>query len=324
MISILMPMYNAAPFLAECLDSIIAQSYKNWELIIVDDFSIDSSRDIVLTYQSKDKRIILLKNDVKGIQPALRLAFKHASGQLITRMDSDDLMTPNKLLWMIDAWKKAGKGSIVTGNVSYFSMTNLGNGYQSYADWLNQLGNDRFSEIYKECVIPSSCWLIHRDDLIQCGSFESDIYPEDYHLCFQFYKNTFKVIHLSKTLHKWRDHSDRTSRNDPRYADNSFLELKIHFFLQIDYQVNHPLILWGAGKKGKRIAHLLHKNDIPFEWISNNPKKIGQMIHHSIIKNTNQISFDNAVILVGFYCEKDDRLMVNRLSATAKNIFFFN
>ena len=83
---------------------------------------------------------------------------------------------------------------MATGLVKYFSETTLGDGYQKYEQWLNQLTleNRNFEDIYKECVIPSPAWMCHRDDLDNCGGFAQQQYPEDYDLCFRFYKNKLK------------------------------------------------------------------------------------------------------------------------------------
>lgn len=293
LVSILLPVYNAAPFLTECLDSIISQTENNWELLAVDDFSTDDSYAILGQYAAQDSRVQVLKNTEKGIIPALYKAYAHSAGNYITRMDADDRMSPEKLFLLKKALKENGKNHLATGLVQYFSETELGQGYQRYEIWLNQLtiSSNNFSEIYKECVIPSPCWMLHRDDLDKCGAFDSDLYPEDYDLCFRFYKNQLKVVGVKQVLHYWRDHTTRTSRNDLTYANNQYFALKLPYFLKLDYRSDRPLILWGAGKKGKAIARILSENSIAFYWICNTPTKWGHQVFKtkmqspSILKN---------------------------------------
>jgi len=279
--SILMPVRNAAPFLEDCLQSILIQSEQNWELLAVNDHSTDQSLDILEKKARSDARIRVLNNDGKGIIAALRKAYHHSNGILITRMDADDLMVPDKIKYLKQQLTAYGPGYLSTGQVHYFSETQLGNGYFKYQNWLNKLtaGGTNFREIYRECVIPSPCWMVHRKDLDNCGAFQSAIYPEDYDLCFRFYQSKLKVLPSGRILHQWRDHTGRTSRNHEHYADNRFLELKLHYFLQLDYQQTKSLVLWGAGKKGKWIARQLLKDEIPFLWICNNEKKIGKQIY---------------------------------------------
>ena len=96
-ISILMPVKNADQFLEECLNSIVQQSFSDWELIAIDDHSTDSSYEILGEYQKKDGRIKVFKNQKNGIIHALRGALERSNGSYITRMDADDIMANIKL-----------------------------------------------------------------------------------------------------------------------------------------------------------------------------------------------------------------------------------
>ncbi len=287
LISILIPFKNTEIYLTDCLESILIQTYKNWELLIVDDGSTDSSFSLVELFSLKDDRIKLFKNSGNGIIDALQLAFKNSTGDFITRMDSDDIMHPNKLATLANNLITYGTGHVAVGLVNYFSDEGMQEGYKTYEDWLNNLTKtgDNYAEIYKECVIPSPCWMIHRDDLIACDAFHSNIYPEDYDLTFRFYKHHFKCIPCHNVLHYWRDYSTRTSRTHIHYAQNHFTPLKIHYFLDIDYNKTKTLTIWGAGTKGKLTAKILIEKGIYFEWICNNPKKIGKDIYGKELKN---------------------------------------
>jgi len=281
LVSILTPFKNTERFLSECLDSILQQTYTNWELLIVDDHSSDDSYSLVESYTKKDKRIKLLKNSGSGIIDALKLAYKTSSGTFITRMDSDDIMLPNKLEVLTTNLLEHGKKHVAVGLVEYFNANGVGPGYKSYETWLNALTKEgaNYREIYKECVIPSPCWMIHREDLDACGAFNPNIYPEDYDLTFRFYKHGFSCIACNEVIHKWRDYSTRTSRTHIHYAQNHFTALKVHHFLDIDYNSSKTMVIWGAGTKGKLMASLFLERNIPFEWICDNPKKIGKDIY---------------------------------------------
>ncbi|WP_040278568.1 glycosyltransferase family 2 protein [Psychroserpens damuponensis] len=285
LISILTPFKNTSQFLTECLESIVNQSHTNWELIIVDDHSTDDSYAIVFAFAEMDKRIKLIKNSGAGIIDALRLAYSKSNGTYITRMDSDDIMHPNKLSIMLNDLQTHGPKHIALGLVNYFSKAGIGDGYAKYESWLNALTSkgDNYSEIYKECVIPSPCWMLHRNDFELCGAFTPNRYPEDYDLAFRFYKNEMCCIPTTSVLHYWRDYSTRASRTDDHYAENHFLELKVDYFLELNYEPSRPLTIWGAGQKGKKVAKLLKERNVPFIWICDNPKKIGKHIYDELL-----------------------------------------
>ncbi len=289
LVSILIPFKNSEAYFAECLKSILDQSYTQWEVLAINDHSSDHSLDIAKKWLSKDARFQVYNNQGKGIIEGLRTAYTKSRGDLITRMDSDDIMTPNKLQVMVDSLLNLGKGHLAVGQVKYFSERGISNGYKRYEKWLNKLtaAGDNYSEIYKECVIPSPCWMAYRKDLDECGAFESNRYPEDYDLTFRFYEKGLKCIPCNEVLHCWRDYDTRTSRTSEHYAQNYFLEIKLHYFLRSEYNPTRPLTIWGAGNKGKEIAKGLQKRSIDFHWLCDNPKKIGkeiygiQMLHYS-------------------------------------------
>ena len=89
-ISIIIPVYNVEKYLSRCLESVINQSYKNIEIIIVNDGSTDNSFDICNKYKKKDKRVILIDQNNQGLSGARNTGLKHATGEYICFIDSDD------------------------------------------------------------------------------------------------------------------------------------------------------------------------------------------------------------------------------------------
>ncbi|PXX24968.1 glycosyltransferase family 2 protein [Arenibacter sp. ARW7G5Y1] len=329
-ISILIPFKNTAEFLPDCIQSIINQTYDNWEILAVNDHSTDNSLDVMHSYAQKETRINVLKNEGKGIIEALRTAYSHAQGTYITRMDSDDIMSPNKLENMVRSLEKLGQGHIALGKVKYFSKEGVGDGYKSYEKWLNHLTEKglNYSEIYKECVIPSPCWMVHRTDLERAGSFTSNRYPEDYDLAFRFYEQDLKCIPTNELLHYWRDYGHRTSRTSEHYAQNYFLDIKLHYFLKLDRDNESPLVLWGAGNKGKTLAKNLLKKNIAFIWVCNNSNKIGLDIYDKRMNHYLELSkLQKAQVIITVANKEAQEFIKDYLQDQGKNrvqdYFFF-
>ncbi len=102
-ISIIMPAYNIEHFVNETIKTVQSQTYDNWELILVNDCSEDSSVKIIKKYQKKDKRIKLLNNKVNsGAAKSRNKGTKHATGDFIAFLDADDLWEPEKLAKQLD------------------------------------------------------------------------------------------------------------------------------------------------------------------------------------------------------------------------------
>lgn len=136
LVSIIMPSFNSSLFIEDSIKSVLNQSYKNWELIIVDDFSKDNSVEIINSFVQKDSRIIAkYLNKNSGAAIARNIGLNLAKGNYIAFLDSDDLWKPNKLETHIKF--------MVENN---YSMT-----YSNY-----ELINEKGIKLNKEIKVPSS------------------------------------------------------------------------------------------------------------------------------------------------------------------------
>jgi glycosyltransferase involved in cell wall biosynthesis len=99
LVSVITPCYNSAEYIVQTIESVLIQTYQKWEMIIIDDCSVDNSVEIIFTYQKKDRRIKLYKTEKctgSPIEPR-NMGIENASGQYIAFLDSDDVWLPNKL-----------------------------------------------------------------------------------------------------------------------------------------------------------------------------------------------------------------------------------
>jgi glycosyltransferase involved in cell wall biosynthesis len=260
LISILMPVKNADPWLDECIQSIREQEFMEWELFAVDDGSKDKSLDILNRAAASDDRIQVHNSNGNGIIDALQLALNHSQGQWITRMDADDLMPTKKLQWFWDSAQR-NPNAIITGKVKYFAKGPVSKGYLEYEQWLNERCDaaDHWQSVYRECVIASSNWLVPKEAV----SFDKDVYPEDYHLVLKWYAEKREILSIPEITHLWREHPKRTSRNSKHYQQVAFFELKLRHFLDTDRNPERPLMVMGKNQKAKLIERFLkaHKID---------------------------------------------------------------
>lgn len=101
MVSIILPAYNAEKYIVDCLESVLKQSYKNWELLIINDGSNDKTREICSDYILQDKRIKLLDINNKGVSVARNIGLDNSVGQFIMFLDSDDWLEENALEYAV-------------------------------------------------------------------------------------------------------------------------------------------------------------------------------------------------------------------------------
>ena len=331
LISIIMPVQDTEQYLPQCLDSMIAQTEAHWELIAVNDHSKDGSFDVLAAYAIKDPRITVLNSTGHNIIAALQTGYAASKGVFICRMDSDDIMHPRKLELLRSKLESAQPKTVAAGSVRYFTDNGaIGDGYARYAKWLNTIAKNGlyWSELYKECILPSCCWMMRRNEFEEVGGFDSISYPEDYDFCFRLYQSGYRVDGLEEEIHFWRDREDRASRTKEQYADNRFLALKTHYFHKLDRDSSKTLILWGAGRNGKDLSKELSSKDIDFLWISNNAKKIGKHIYDTEIQSDTMIedvSKFQLIVAVSNESEKSDikQLLESKGLIQAKDFWFF-
>lgn len=106
LISVIVPVYNAERYLGECIDSIIAQSYENWELILIDDGSTDNSKDILADYARRDDRIRVYHNDNNGVSYTRNFGIEVSRGEYLCFIDADDKILSDYLSTLFDKISK--------------------------------------------------------------------------------------------------------------------------------------------------------------------------------------------------------------------------
>lgn len=116
LVSIVVPVYNCETYLREALSSLVAQSYKNFEVILVNDGSTDGSLSILEDFSKIDTRFRIINQKNSGIVNALNNGILNASGQLIARMDGDDVSLPNRLKEQVDVFLSNEKIILVAGD----------------------------------------------------------------------------------------------------------------------------------------------------------------------------------------------------------------
>jgi len=117
LVSIIIPTYNRAHLIGETLDSVLAQTYQNWECIVVDDGSTDDTLELLQKYNERDNRIRFLERPegkIKGAASSRNVGFENSKGQYIQYLDSDDLLPQDKLELQMALLSKAPKNTVAT------------------------------------------------------------------------------------------------------------------------------------------------------------------------------------------------------------------
>ena len=212
LVSIITPSYNSAKFIKECIESVIAQTYTNWEMLIIDDCSADNSPQIIKKYNDKRIQLIELDSNV-GAAEARNIALRRAKGKYITFLDSDDVWNLNKL----------------SKQISFMETEDIAFSFSTYQS-MSEDGSKLYSIIHAPKIVTYSSYL--KNTIIGCltvvidrektGDFEMlnirsshdmalwllimkkgfDAYGLDENLA------RYRIVSTSNTANKWRAAKD--------------------------------------------------------------------------------------------------------------------
>lgn len=164
LVSCVVPSYNRAHLLKEAIESTIAQTYQNWEMIIVDDKSPDNTAEVAKSYAAKDPRVKYFLNPEKGVSSARNYGIQMSQGQYIAFLDDDDISLPHRFESQLKAMKKSGNGFLVSG-------------FRSCDRATGEVLEEQKLELKATCTGFPSRWMIRRDLLDKVGGFDQAAAP---------------------------------------------------------------------------------------------------------------------------------------------------
>lgn len=203
-ISILMGIYNCASTLNDAIDSIIAQTYPNWQFIICDDGSTDQSYEIACAYQKADpQRFLVIQNSQNlGLNATLNKCLQLADGDYIARMDGDDLCSPCRFEKEVAVLNEHPEYAIVSTHMTT---------YDEHGSWgcVKTLERPQVQDFPKR--VPMFCHapcMIRREAFLDVEGYTEDprlLRVEDYHLWYKLYAKGYRGYNIQEPLYQMRD-----------------------------------------------------------------------------------------------------------------------
>ncbi len=208
-LSIIIPIYNVGDYISECLDSILIQSFKDLEVICVNDGSTDNSLEILNDYKKRDERIVIIDKANEGSGVARNYGLQLARGEYVYFVDGDDLLTENALQLIVDEADKKQTDILIFGAYSYYDGKKKYGGYSA-----NKLPWKYFNKVFSAQDItrtifrfPSTAWtkLYRRDFLIKNNiKFQEIRAGQDQLLFFHSMIKAERIALLPKNLYCYR------------------------------------------------------------------------------------------------------------------------
>lgn len=266
MISVVMSVYNAEKYLKDSIESILNQTYRNFEFIIIDDGSSDNSLNIINGFREKDNRIIVVSRSNKGVVVSLNDGIKISRGKYIAIMDADDISLRNRLEKQLEYMEKNTDVSILATNVDIFG--NIGDEEKKYIEQAYNFtirnDNDAKAEILKYCCIAHDSVIMRKTYMDEIGYYNENFKRcEDYELWIRTISHGYKIRKLDEKLLKVRRHKDSKSYVDLKGGmslyDNATAKLN---YLDKVLKNNHcDCFIWGASNGGNIVLNVIKSNN---------------------------------------------------------------
>jgi len=276
-----MAVYNHAALCGAAVRSILGQTFRDIEVIIVDDGSTDDSLRRLETAAGGDARVTIVPRKHQGLAASLRFAAGLARAPYLARMDADDLCAPRRLQAQIGLLEQDETIGAVDCLTELQAGEVTGRGMMEYVDWVNSLVDpDQLrNSLFIESPLVHPAVTMRRAAYDKAGGYLDQPGPEDYSLWLRMVAAGYTLRKLPQLLFTWRDLPGRLTRTSDDYSQRRMQELKARHLAAIVPAASKQVQIWGAGQAGRGFARCLADEGVEVvRFFDIDPAKIGSTV----------------------------------------------
>ena len=314
-VSVVVPVRDEAAYVAEALESLSAQTFDDFEVIVVDDGSRDGSAEVAAAHARRDRRFRVVRQERRGVVGAMERGRAESRGRLFARLDADDVALPDRLALQVEAVDAEGL-TAVGGGVEYFPAAAVRDGARRYQRWINGLTTVEAAarDVFVECVLPSPAFLVRGDALADAGGYVDREWPEDYDLVLRLWARGARFRNVEDAVVRWREHPHRLSRTHPAYSLEAFVRCKVHHLRSTLLRDFDGVVIWGAGPVGKSFARELTAQGTAVRaFVDVDPRKIGKHIYGSPVVGVEEATRFASAFAIGAVAGEESRARIREL-----------
>jgi glycosyltransferase involved in cell wall biosynthesis len=269
-ISVLVPVYDAAPWLASSLASLWRPSEADFEVIAIDDGSSDDSAEILERIAGREARLTVVRTPHRGLPAALNTVLARARAPLVARHDADDLSHRRRFEWQRATLDSRADIAVVGGRIRMFPAAETGLGMRRWARWHNALlGHEAMAnEVLIDSPLAHGTAMIRREWLERVGGWQERGWAEDLDLWVRLLRAGARFEKRPETLYGWRQHRGSATRRDPRYRRERFVALKLEALARDFLAGRREALVIGTGESLARACRELADRGIAAQPIA--------------------------------------------------------
>jgi glycosyltransferase involved in cell wall biosynthesis len=321
-VSVIMPFRDAGETIDAALSGLLAQADRAREVLAIDDGSTDSGPLRVRTWAGRDARVRLLTNHGRGLVSSLNLGLVAARGELVARMDADDITHPERLsrqrAHLLRHPELAVLGTCVRA-VGQQPGDAVGEGLARYVAWQNTLltPHDHALARFIESPLCHPSIMARRSLLAALGGYRELDGPEDYELFLRISSRGHQLAKLPEVLLDWRHRAGRATFADARYGRDRFRQVKAPYLAEVIMRAaRERVVLWGAGRTGRRLARALALHGVRVAlFIDVDPQKLGRSAQGAPIAGVDELDARRDLVVVAVGARGARALIRPQLSA---------
>lgn len=219
MVSVIIPTYNCATYITEAIDSALAQTYKDYEIVVVDDGSTDNTREVLGKY-IENGLINYIYQSNQGVVAARNATLRAARGEYVAFLDADDMWEPNKLELQMRFLAERPDVALLHGNIRIVDADKNKTVFESLPISKRHKSDHIFEELYLGNFINTSTVVIKRECLDKVGHFDTSLrQAEDYDLWMRLAAE-FKCGFQDVVMGTYRVHGTNTSKNNIQVTEH--------------------------------------------------------------------------------------------------------
>lgn len=230
-IDIILPFFQNGETLERSISSILDQTYRDFQLILVANNADDVSLAIAKKSVQTDHRVRLLDEVRQGVAFAFNTGILAGHSPLIARMDGDDFAEPQKLEKQVNHLKENPEIAAVATQTTFASTIKAAEGFRHFVEWQNSIisPEEHFNARFYESPVANPTILFRRELVQKYGLVDTSNIPEDYELYLRWMAHGEKIAKIPEPLLTWNDHPKRLTRTHKHYSEKAFQKVRYQY-----------------------------------------------------------------------------------------------